>query len=640
MWSGLGNYGDNQNLWLISPFANHQDLYTVRDDLSKAYGSHTFKVGAYLSFNAKNENDYGGGERPSFGTADWALAIPANGGKATGNNLANILLPGQVIANVAERNVTPTAQTRWHDYEFYFGDTWKARRNLTIDYGFRWSFLREPFAANKAISSWDVGHYNPALPASDVCNGLLVVPGTDPCGASGIAGLSKGSPGPNGSLRNNNNHLIAPRVGVIWDPRGDGKTAFRIGAGQFFQRERLSPYLGLAFNTPFTQNITEDRTFASPVTATGGVSSPGLGIDPRGVVPNSWQWNVSVERELLRATTLQLGYVGNRGLHLTSTFDQNSVVPAQRVNAAFQSGQPLNNLRLAPNFGTVARFGRDGASTYHSLQVVFRTKVKEWVNLSAAYTWSHSLANYNLNDSSGGISNAAFSDPFNASLDKGNSTINRPQIFVANAIFYGPQMKDHNAFVKGTLGGWEFTTISTLESGNSNTVFMTGGVSDAAAGGTLQTLAGTGFVQNQRPNVTSVSCNSHAAGAPEEQIYNPAAFTLVGYSLGSISNEHRGYCSGPSNVNADMALYKNWKVAERLGIQFRLEFFNAFNTANFRGDFVNGTYGVANVTCGAAVCSPSNNVITAQAPLNVSNFGQASKTRGPREIQYAIKFTF
>src|SRR5262249_23641987 len=158
-------------------------------------------------------------------------------------------------------------------------------------------------------------------------------------------------------------------------------------------------------------------------------------------------------------------------------------------------------------------------------------------------------------------------------------------------------------------------------------------------GSGLSELSGTGFTQNQRPNRTSVSCDAKVSGANREQIFNPAAFTLIGFNIGEIGNASRGICQGPGNVVSDLAFYKNWKVKERLGIQFRMEFFNAFNHANFRGDLINNQFTVANVSCGTTACSTTNRTITSQGSV-ASNFGQASKTRGPREIQYAIKFTF
>jgi hypothetical protein len=142
--------------------------------------------------------------------------------------------------------------------------------------------------------------------------------------------------------------------------------------------------------------------------------------------------------------------------------------------------------------------------------------------------------------------------------------------------------------------------------------------------------------------VPGISCNSSVGNGQRDQIFNPAAFTFTGFQIGTIGNAPRGYCEGPTNITSDLAFYKNWKVAEKLGIQFRMEFFNAFNHANFRGDLVNAQFSGAKVLCGTSACSASNNVITGLAPgQSVSKtFGQASRTRGPREIQYAIKFTF
>ena len=631
IWGGLGNYGDNNALWLISPFNNAQDLFTLSDNLTKSWGSHNFKTGALLTWDGKDEGNFGGQDRPQFGAADWAVAQP------TGNPLANILLPGQVFNGVAEANVNVVDHARWHDYEFYFGDSWKAKSNLTVEYGFRWSFLREPVAADKGITSWNAAFFDASKP-NDACNGIVIVPGTDPCGALGLA--NKGTPGVNGALRKNNNHLIAPRFGISWDPYGNGKTAIRAGAGQFFQRERISQQVGMANNAPFGISTSVNRTFAvaPALSGPGAVSSPSTGIDPRGVVPNSWQWNFSVEQELARETTFQVGYVGNRGIHLTNTYDQNPVLVQNRLAAAFQSTP--NALRLAPFFGSINRFGRDGSSSYHALQTMFRTKVRNHLNLQAVYTWSHSIADAELDNSSGGGNQSNFTDYTNHRLDKGNSTINRPHIFVLNTILNGPDFKGSNPFVRGALGGWEFTTITTMESGNSLTVFNQG-VSDANGGG-LASLSGTGFTQNQRPNITGVDCNAKVPGSQRDQIFNPAAFTFTGYQIGTIGNATRGYCQGPTNYNSDLAFYKNWNFAERYRIQFRIEMFNAFNHANFRGDIINNQFTVDNVVCGTTACSPSNSIITGLGPTAkvAPSFGQSTKTRGPREIQYALKFYF
>jgi hypothetical protein len=136
-----------------------------------------------------------------------------------------------------------------------------------------------------------------------------------------------------------------------------------------------------------------------------------------------------------------------------------------------------------------------------------------------------------------------------------------------------------------------------------------------------------------------------SSGSVREQIFNPDAFTFNGYQIGTIGTAPRGACHGPTFRNWDLALYKNFSATEKLKIQFRLEFFNAFNQVNFLGDssFKRGfTADNGGVVCGSAPCSITNNIITGLAPgANISDtFGQATKTRGPREIQYAIKFTF
>src|SRR6185437_15137759 len=206
-------------------------------------------------------------------------------------------------------------------------------------------------------------------------------------------------------------------------------------------------------------------------------------------------WNFSVEQQLARDTSLELAYVGNRGIHLTSYYDLNEVPLASRVQAAFLTqGGDVNKLRPAANYGTISFFSRNGDSYYNALQVLFRSRLGNHSNLQLSYTWSHSIATFALDDSSGGINPPAFTDLTNTRADRGNSTINRPNIFVANAVFFLPKLADANAFVKNTLGGWEFNTITTAEQGNSTTIFavnpnVTNGVS-------LGSLSGTGYTNN------------------------------------------------------------------------------------------------------------------------------------------------
>lgn len=665
-WGGLNPYGSYQgsaSFWNIAPYKNHEDLYTVQDNLTKVHGNHLLKAGAFFSSNIKVENNGNGQDRPTLpstvhcdtdpsGNNILGPGHPACG--QTNNPLANVLIPGTgsqpQVFNVNENSIDATAYVKWHDFEWYVADQWKISRNVSLNFGLRWSFYREPYGqddhwANWSLSAWSASEAT-AHP-SDACNGTIIVPGTTPCADAakflsslGVnLPLSNGTPGLNRALINNNNHNIAPRVGIAWDVFGNGKTALRFGGGQFYQRELVGIDEGMARTAPFVIGVNTNRSLDTPTSLANPAVSPNYGKNPRGVVPNAWQWNISTEQQLTRNTTIETGYVGNTGVHLTSMYDLNPIPQSNWAQSVFASGAAQNALRPAFNFGTIGGFDRGGHATYHSLQTLFRSQLGP-STFQVAYTWSHSIGNVEEDNSSGSFNQQAITVQGQPGLDKGSTNINRPNIFVMNEVFYLPKLAKYNKIVQNTIGGWETNSIFTAAHGSSLSVFANGSYNNGSVSG----LIGTGYIGNNRPlTVSGTSCN---AGQKGSQIINQNYFTLVGYTLGTVSPnmERRGSCFGAPTTDLDFQLGKNWVIKEHYRVKFAMDFFDLLNHPNFNSNGLEGTgYAPATLTCGAAACGPTNPNRVVSAQSTVGGFGSVSALqvgRGNRELQYSLKFSF
>ena len=648
-WGGIApyNYNGGQDLWAQLPFKNSLDIYSIRDDVSKVFSNHTFKAGFLYDTASKNEDSGPSGETPQF----WGAS-----GNSGGNYLADVLTRGTLFG-FGETNTMPIGQTRYKNLEFYFGDTWKIRPNVTLELGARYSMLFEPYDERNLISSFVPERYNAARPATDPCNGLVVPKGTNPC--AGIAGASTPGEFSNRSLRENNYKNLAPRLGVAWDVFSNGKTAVRAGFGQFFLRERVSPLVAsLTANSPFAATVGGSRTLDGTVFSGLGAASngsPRFGFTPEAETPYSLQFNFSIGQQLFKDTVVEVGYVGNRARKQLTQSDVNQVLPQNQLAAAFAGdGNAVNALRPYSNFGSIYLFERKGRADYDSLQVLFRTRFTKFSQLQAAYTFSKSKADFGLSDSSGGTSPFAVLDCNNRDLDYAESDINRPHIFVANFIFNLPSFNGSNGFVKAVLGGWETASIIQLSSGNTITPQINAtGVRALGAGTGFQAgITGTGTnVANQRPiRNEGVPCTIDDG---RFTFINPAAYTLVGYKIGQTIPQ-KSACLGAPTKNVDFSLLKNFTpsflknsfLGEQARVQFRLEFFNLFNTPNFLG--IPSLFFDGSVVCGNAPCSVTNNTITGYAngaggavTTNAGgNFGIGSATRGGREIQYALKLNF
>ncbi len=425
---------------------------------------------------------------------------------------------------------------------------------------------------------------------------------------------------------------------MAWDVKGDGKTAVRAGFGRFMSRSNvIEDVLRLSGNPPWTAvvnsnwgggtaNLADDPTFRSLDTINPGLKNALAGVsnstgfnavDENFRPPESWQWNITVSREIIKNTVAEVSYIGNHGSRIWRRgVNVNEVTPDKRalVVAAFTSGgstQAIANAnRVFPNLGGITMSQSNGLSDYKALQVWVNRRFTNRLSWQVAYTWSHATSNVPLTSFT-----SATTDPFNFNLDQGDSDLDRRHMFVSNAVYALPSFKSRGSLVNNILGNWQLNGILTLLSG------IPLDVTTGAPAGYF------GFASNApagfRPDLVPGQ-PIYLHGADKTVYLNPAAFALP--APGHFGNLRRGFVRQPGLRNVDFSVAKNWKVKEKYGIQFRAEMFNLFNTTNFNG-FDPGL-------------GASFNTAGTFTGFNNANFGKLNSDRGPRNIQFGIKFNF
>jgi hypothetical protein len=365
---------------------------------------------------------------------------------------------------------------------------------------------------------------------------------------------------------------------------------------------------------------------------------PQYGLDTSGKMGYNWQWNFSAQREIVRNTTLEVGYVGSKGFDLLRPFDANQVPAgdnnhngvADRLDFIHAGSNSAARAALRPYgvFGnaSIAILDHTGSTIYHSLQTQLVSRFAHGSQFQASYTFSRTTGDVSLIGGENGV--GAVSLVENPGLDRGRTATDRPHIFNSSLVLVLPTLDNKSGVTKHALGGWEVSTIVQASSGRGLTVFT------GAIPGLTNRVSGTGFTSNQRPNlVDGQSCR--ASGGSPEQWLNPDKYTLTGFQLGTFGNSPRGVCHGPDFFQVDLAFYKNFKISGRVRAQLRFETFNVFNRVNFIG--VSTNLNPASVTLDTGSAATATRV-TGFTPSGT--FGQAGATRDPRQAQFGFKLLF
>jgi len=457
----------------------------------------------------------------------------------------------------------------------YIQDEWKARPELTVNVGLRYEFVSNPTT-----------NVHPLM--------TLINP---PFGKFQSVPSVFAS---NHSLKN-----FDPRIGLAFDPFKDHKTAIRAGFGIFYDPIRARSYAsGYYFNPPYALAFVPLPQFPNPFP--GALPPPAqlVGVDYNTVkTPHQIQWNFNIQRQLFESTTLTVAYVGSRGVDLYAARDINPVLP----NAAGLFGVPrgttttgiVGNARLNPAGAALSSEAPVGDSSYESLQAGLNRRFSHGVQFQISYTWSKCLDNasgtYGLE---GGI---PWSNPLNGSYDRGRCLFDRPQVFRPGGVYTLPFKQNR------LVSGWQMNGGLVVQSGSPWNAIIGFDQSGSA-------------VANQRPNV--VMPYGQIVTGNINQWANPSAFTLP--APGTLGNMQRDTLAGPGTVNVDWSVIKETQIKEQVHLQFRAEFFNLFNHANFALPNANVFAQAAN---GGATPNPTFGRVTAT-------------TTTSRQIQFALKLLF
>ncbi len=583
--------------------------YSLNDDVSLFRGAHQISFGvnatqgrenAFSSFSAANQFSFSGG--------------------ATGIGLADFMVgrPSQFLtAKAYPHHVKGTTVA------VYGTDAWKATQKLTLNYGVRW----EPFLPQNAefVLNFDYDRFRQGIKS-----------GVFPNAPAGM--YYRGDPGFPKDGVNKRWLQFAPRLGLAWDVRGNGRTSVRASYGLGYVyvpgdfRETYSaappfgnrvvlasppggledPWRGIPGGNPFPYEIGKN----APFTGSGAFYTQRYDLKP----PYSQSWNLSIQRQIGMGWLMSTSYMGSNIMHVWSSKALNPAVyipggPCTLNGVTYNPCSTANNTDARRRFtlerpadgeklGYMADADDGGTQIYHGMLLSIERRAAKGITVSGNYTWSHCIGPYAaIYTPMAPHPQDTYAYPNNRDADRGNCDSDRRQQFNFTSVAETPQFSNPTLRVLAT--GWRFSGIYRLSSGIPLTV--TAG-SDRALTGTPVNTSGA---STQRTNQVLGNPYGDKSAGPLSGYLNPAAFTIP--DMGTNGAMSRNNIQGPKTWSFDLAASRVFRFRESQRLELRAEAYNVTNS--FR---------------------PGN----PNTALNNNTFGVIRTSLDPRILQFALKYVF